>query len=260
MLSFSPSLPSKKKKGCELVVAAYNHNAIMSDDLIGSGGTDLRGLHGAGAGAGERLRRIQLFDKNDEPAGHLILDVISVDKEGIAGAAAAPAVGAPVGAGAGLGAGAAASGVGARGGGEGVFPAAAPTTPGAEGEARRTPSGPSAVEAERERREREAQGARAMKAETKGVATTGAAAPEGEGIVERIRRATGAVRAPREPSPERRAPPLAAAPGAAVAAAPAVPVSTAAMTMARTVPAPRQREEGQVRSFSSSFLGFLFYF
>ena len=75
-------------------MAAYNHNAIMADDLIGSGGCDLKGLHGAGA-AGGKMRRIQLFDKNDEPAGSLMLDVASVEKEGMAGAAAAPAPSAP---------------------------------------------------------------------------------------------------------------------------------------------------------------------
>ena len=69
-----------------------------------------------------------------------MLDVISVDKE-VAGGA--PAVGAPV-----------AAGLGAAREGGGISPAAAPTTPGAQGEVRRTPSGPSSVEAERERLQR----------------------------------------------------------------------------------------------------------
>lgn len=216
----------KKSKGCELVVAAYNHNAIMADDLIGSGGTDLTHLHGAGAGG--KMRPIQLFDKNDEPAGVLSLDVVSVDKEGMAGAAAAPAAGAPVGtAGGGLGASTAAGGVGAGAGGVGA--AAAPTTPGAVGEVRRTPSGPSAVEAERESAQRT-------------TATTGgaAAAPEGEGVIEKIKRATG-LGTPSEPAAT-----TAAAPTSGVTtAAPAVPVSA---TPARAVPAPRHRElEGEVR-------------
>ena len=67
-------------------MAAYNHNAILADDLIGSGGTDIRGLHqGAGTG-GSHLRRIQLFDRNDETVGTLMLDVVSVDKEVSGGA------------------------------------------------------------------------------------------------------------------------------------------------------------------------------
>ena len=221
----------------------------MSDDLIGSGGTDLKNLHGAGAGSrGGNTRKIQLFDKDDAPAGSLIVDVVSVEKEGMAGTARAPAAGAPVGTGAGLGAGAgaAASGVGGAGGGGGArgvpvssqaSAAAAPTTPGAVGEVHRTPEGPSAVEAERERLAREVR--------TGGGAggTTTEEGTEGEGFIEKIKRVMpgGGGSAAREPSPERRAP-----------LAPAAPISTSTKrtttTHARAVPAPRPRErEEEVR-------------
>ena len=207
-------------------MAAYNHNAILADDLIGSGGTDLRGLHGAAGAAGSHARRIQLFDKNDEPAGTLMLDVISVDKE-VAGGA--PPVGAPV-----------AAGLGAAREGGGISPATAPTTPGAQGEVRRTPSGPSAVEAERERLQR----AREMTTAATGEGAT--ASPEGEGVIEKIKRTTGiGAPAEREPSPERRPAMAAAAP----------PVSTAPIsTPTRTFPASRHRElEGEVEEFHDFF-------
>ena len=222
-INFFYHLQNQLRPGCELVVAAYNHNAILADDLIGSGGTDLRGLHGAAGAAGSHARRIQLFDKNDEPAGTLMLDVISVDKE-VAGGA--PAVGAPV-----------AAGLGAAREGGGISPAAAPTTPGAQGEVRRTPSGPSSVEAERERLQR------ARETTTAATGEGAAASPEGEGVIEKIKRATGiGAQAAREPSPERR-------PALAAAAAPvsAAPISTPT----RTVPAPRHRElEGEVGGVS----------
>jgi len=222
-INFFYRLQNQLRPGCELVVAAYNHNAILADDLIGSGGTDLRGLHGAAGAAGSHARRIQLFDKNDEPAGTLMLDVISVDKE-VAGGA--PAVGAPV-----------AAGLGAAREGGGISPAAAPTTPGAQGEVRRTPSGPSSVEAERERLQR------ARETTTAATGEGAAASPEGEGVIEKIKRATGiGAQAAREPSPERR-------PALAAAAAPvsAAPISTPT----RTVPAPRHRElEGEVGGVS----------
>ena len=99
-----PPHPPPPPPHSQLLVAVYDHNAILADSLLGSGAIKIPKASGGGGGGGmgdASTRRIELYDKSDKHAGVLTLVVTCTGKGEVGGAGMGPATPAAVAAGGG---------------------------------------------------------------------------------------------------------------------------------------------------------------